>query len=414
MNKNFITVALFELKEVIRKPSFWLSTLFLPFLIGVISFVSGYASIEAAETFENIGDEISAVYVIDDAGVINESFYQGTLVSTEREHYEEKVDEIKEDSSKILVSIGEDFRDSYEYEVIYNKGDKLLTGVTTAPVINSLIKQSVMVNIDDSWSQKVLSSEPKSTTMVFNKDGELVTEGIEQYILPIASLIVFFLTVFISSSFLLQSVSAEKENRMIETMLSIIDKRSLIFGKMLGLTGVVFIQLALWVGLGVGVYILGQNYFDLQLPIDLTNLDLTLLPVNILLTFLGFVFFAGIMTGVGAVGTGAQDSKNLSSVFIILSIFPMYLMQILVAQPNGTLARVFSYFPFTSHMVLLIRNSLGALSSMELVVGIVASFVYSAVALWIAYKLFELGCLMYNRRPTGKEILSYFGSKKAI
>lgn len=410
-NRRLWIVSKFEFKEIVRKPSFWISTLFLPFLIGIISFVSGYASTEAVKTLESVNGNISALYIVDLQNIIDPSLIQPPLEITN--DYDKALAEVKADKSKILVNIPAGFKDSYQYEIIYNKGDNLLTGVTTPPIINALIKQSEIKNIKDTWLVKVLTQDPKSTIKIFDKQGALVNDGVGQYVLPVISLVVFFLIVFISSSFLLQSVSAEKENRMIETMLSIVDKKSLIFGKMVGLTGVVFLQLGIWLGLGLVAYLLGQSYFHMNLPIDLSGIDYSLLPVNLFLTISGFIFFAGIMTGVGSIGTGAQDSKNLSSIFIMLSIFPIYLMQILITDPSGKLAQIFTYFPFTSHMILLVRNSLGALTTPELILGLVVSTIYSAIALWLALKLFELGCLMYNRRPTSKEIWMYFrGNKK--
>ena len=80
-------------------------------------------------------------------------------------------------------------------------------------------------------------------------------------------------------------------------------------------------------------------------------------------------------------------------------------------SPNGIIARVLSYFPFTSFMVLLIRNSFGALPTTELIIGICTSILYVVLAMVIALKLFELGCLMYNRRPSFKEILGYLGKR---
>jgi len=183
----------------------------------------------------------------------------------------------------------------------------------------------------------------------------------------------------------------------------------LMFGKMIGLMGVALTQLLVWVGLGLAAYFGINNYLDLKLPFEInwSNIDWSLLPLNIFLTVCGFVFFASVMIGVGAVGAGAEDSRSLSSVFIILSIFPMYLLETLMTQPDSLIAKVFSYFPFTSFMTLLLRNSFGSLSSIELGFGILISILYTVVALFLSMKLFELGCLMYNRRPTWKEIVGY-------
>lgn len=411
-DKKFWIVAQFEFREIVRKPSFWLATLFLPILIGAISFISGYASIEATEKFEESSGQFEQIYIIDEIGIINPAFLQPPFEAAT--NYDAVVQEVQSDTSKLLVLIPEEFEDTLQYEMIFKKNEELLSGVTMPTVINSLIEQSALTQIEDPLQAKVLMGSPSAVIQSFDENNELQEEGFGQYILPIASLVVFFLAVFISSGFLLQSVSAEKENRMIETMLSIVDKKSLMFGKMIGLMGVVLLQLLLWVVLGLGIYIVIQNSFDLNLPIDIGEIDLSLLPVNIFLTITGFLFFAAIMTGVGAVGTGAQDSKNLSSIFIMLAIFPMYLMQILITDPTGYFSQFFTYFPFTSHMILLVRNSLGAIGTTELITGLILSTLYVVIAMWLALKLFELGCLMYNRRPSFQEIFSYLKRQKTL
>lgn len=410
VNRRYMTIAKFEFIKVVRKPSFWLSTLFLPILIGIVSFISGYSSTKAMEDMKNIEQGFKQIYIVDEVGVIDSTLITNPLAIVE--NYNDALLEVKEDSSKALVYIPKSFTQDLKYEFIYKKDQNLLTGLNMTPAINGLIKQSMLSRIGDPMVVKLFMQEPSGEIMSFNSEGILQSEGFTQYVLPIASVVVFFFAVFISTTFLLESVSAEKENRMIETMLSIVDKKSLMLGKMIGLVGIVFLQLLIWVAFGALSYILIQNSFNIDIPIDFSNLDYSLLPLNIFLTISGFIFFAAIMVGVGAIGTGAQDSRNLSSVFIMLAIFPIYLMQVLIMDPSGLLAKVFSYFPFTSYMILIMRNSLDALEVYELVLGIVLTTAYSIAAIFIALKLFELGCLMFNRRPTFKEVLGYISPKR--
>ena len=410
-NRKYITIAKFEFSKVVRKPSFWLSTLFLPILIAVVSLISGYSSIKAFENIDKIEQGFKKIYVVDNVGIIDSSLIKEPLIVADS--YDETIKKVRTDSSTAMINIPESFTQDLKYEFIYKRGENLLSGSNMIPAINGLIKQSVYSRINDPIAKKLFMQEPTGEVKSFDNNGILKTEGFTQYVLPIVSMVVFFIAVFISTSFLLDSVSSEKENRMIETMLSIVDKKSLTLGKLIGLTGVVFLQLLVWVIFGALAYVLIQNYFNLSLPIDLSSLDYSLLPINIFLTLSGFIFFAAIMIGVGAIGTGAQDSKNLSSIFIMLAILPLYLIQMLIVDPSGVLAKVFSYFPFTSYMILILRNSLNALEPYELVLGIVLTTVYSLLAIFLAFKLFELGCLMFNRRPTFKEIFRYFLPNKS-
>lgn len=405
MKRNYFEVAKFEFLKTVKKKSFWLATLFLPLFVGIIALVSGLSSVEASKQMEK-PTSFSKIFVYDPQAVINPAFFVAPYEATT--NIEASKDAVKNDKSVVLVMLSDDYYTDLSSTFYYRKDADFIGTASLPSIINAFVKQSAISGITNPGVINILNGTPTSISYTYDENGKLVKEGFEKYLLPIASMVVFFMAVYISSGFLLQSVSAEKENRMIETILSIVDKRSLMFGKMIGLMGVMFTQLSTWLIFGFGIYKVVMSKFSLPIPIDFSNIDLSLLPLNIFLIFMGFLFFAAIMIGTGAVGTGAEDSRNLSSIFIILSIFPMYLMQILITSPNGVLSTVLSYFPFTSFMVLLMRNSFGALPTLELVIGIVTSIIYVVVAMFLALKLFELGCLMYNRRPSLKEMLSYF------
>ena len=411
MKKNYLEVAKFEYLKTIKKKSFWLATLFLPLFIGVIGLVSGLSSVEAAKQVEK-PTSFSKIFIYDPQTVINPAFFVAPYESTT--NVEASKEMVKADKSVVLVILSDNYYNDLTSTFYYRKDADFIGTANLPSVINAFVKQSAISGISNPGVINILNGKPTSTSYTYDEKGTLKKEGFEKYLLPIASMVVFFMSVYISSGFMLQSVSAEKENRMIETILSIVDKKSLMFGKMLGLMGVMFTQLSTWLIFGFGIYKVVMSKFSLPIPIDFNNIDLSLLPLNIFLIFMGFLFFAAIMIGTGAVGTGAEDSRNLSSIFIILSIFPMYLMQILLISPNGPLSIALSYFPFTSFMVLLIRNSFGALPTVELIIGICTSIIYVVVAMFLALKLFELGCLMFNRRPSFKELIGYLRIKKNI
>lgn len=408
MKSYYKEIAKFEFLKVVRKKSFWLTTLFLPLLIGVIALISGLSSVDAAKSMEKPA-AFSKVFIYDPEKVINAKLITSPYILVDNVSETQSI--VKSDKTTAFIELSSNFYTDLTYNIYYRKDADFIGTASLSGVVNALIKQSAVINVGNPSLVNILNGTPVSVNYTYDKDGVLAKEGLEKYIVPIASLIIFFMAVYISSSFLLQSVSAEKENRMIETILSIVDKKSLMFGKMIGLMGAMLVQLLTWIVLGFGIYKLVMTKFSMPFPIDFSNVDLSVLPLNIFFVLAGFLFFAAIMTGVGAIGTGAEDSRNLSSIFILLSVFPLYLIQFLITNPNGPVAMVLSYFPFTSFMVLLVRNSFAGLPTTELIVGIVTSLVYVFVAMFLALKLFELGCLMYNRRPTLKEMLLYLKTR---
>lgn len=408
MNTIF-EIAKFEYLKIVKTGSFWASTLFFPIFLVFVMGISSFSSYQASKKAEE-GSNLSKVYILDEAGVIPENLLVQPL---ERVNSLKDVEqEIKNDSEKVLVHFPPDFFETLKYIVYQKESGDLMRTANMPIMMESLIKSSAIESIQDQRAKIILSGKISSETLIYQDDGKLAKQGFDKYILPILSLMIFFVTVYISSSFLLQSVSAEKENRMIETMLSIVDKKSLMLGKMLGLMGVVLTQLLIWIVLGAVILIVATKYANVQLPINISKIDWSSLPFSIFFIITGFVFFSAIMIGTGAIGTGAEDSRNLSSIFIMLSIAPIYVMQSILMDPNSIVSKVFTYFPFSSYMVMMIRNSLGTLPTKELIIGMILCVLYVFIAIWVAYKLFELGCLMYNRRATSREMLDFLFKQK--
>lgn len=402
-------IAKFEYLKIIKTVSFWAATLFFPIFMALIMVISGFSSIQANKKAQE-GSNLTKIYILDEVGIIPNNLISEPLEKITDIKLVEN--DVKEDSSKVIIHLPKDFLKSLKYEVYQKETGDLMRMANIPILMESLIKSSAIESIQDEKSKLLLSGKISSETFSYQDDGSVVKQGFDKYVLPILSMIVFFVTVYISSSYLLQSVSSEKENRMIETMLSIVDKKSLMLGKMIGLMLVVITQLMVWLILGVVIFTVASKYTEIILPFDIAKIDWSTLPYSIFFIFTGFLFFGAIMMGTGAIGTGAEDSRNLSSIFIMLSIAPIYFMQSLLMDPNSLVSRVFTYFPFSSYMVMMIRNSLGTLPNKELFLGMILCLLYVIIAIWIAYKLFELGCLMYNRRASSKEMIEFLFRKK--
>ncbi|HPR91829.1 MAG TPA: ABC transporter permease [Candidatus Dojkabacteria bacterium] len=402
-------IAKFEYLKIIKTVSFWAATLFFPIFMALIMVISGFSSIQANKKAQE-GSNLTKIYILDEVGIIPNNLISEPLEKITDIKLVEN--DVKEDSSKVIIHLPKDFLKSLKYKVYQKETGDLMRMANIPILMESLIKSSAIESIQDEKSKLLLSGKISSETFSYQDDGNVVKQGFDKYVLPILSMVVFFVTVYISSSYLLQSVSSEKENRMIETMLSIVDKKSLMLGKMIGLMLVVITQLMVWLILGIVIFTVASKYTEINLPFDIAKIDWSTLPYSIFFIFTGFLFFGAIMMGTGAIGTGAEDSRNLSSIFIMLSIAPIYVIQSILLDPNSSVSKVFTYFPFSSYMVMMIRKSLGTLPDNELILGMVLCLLYVIIAILIAYKLFELGCLMYNRRASSKEMIEFLFRKK--
>lgn len=408
---NVKEIAKFEYLKIVKKASFWASTLFFPIFMALIMFISGWSSYQSSKKMEE-GLSLEKVYVVDNYEIIPADKMVPPLFKAESK--EAVREELVNNPNIVLVVFPENFLSTLKYEIVYKEEGDLMRAANVPALMTGVIKSSAIESIENEKSKVLLSGEVSSETYTLDTEGKETKQGFDKFIVPILSMLVFFMAVFISSTYLLQSVSNEKENRMIETMLSIVDKKALMIGKMIGLMAVVLTQLLIWLIFSGLLLFVATRFMHMSLPININNIDLSTLPFTILMIILGFVFFGAVMIGVGAVGTGAEDSRNLSTIFIMLSIAPLYVSQPLIMEPDSLITKVFTYFPFSSYMVAVLRNSLGTLPLYESILTIVLGVVYVVIAIFASYKLFELGCLMYNRRPTVKEIVTFLfqGKKK--
>ena len=147
------------------------------------------------------------------------------------------------------------------------------------------------------------AQKPLQVQQVFlEKDGTVSSrdfnEAIKRSIMGYAFFFLLFLSIFTASGYLLQGMADEKENRVMEIVLSSITPNELMFGKLLGLGAAGLLQLAIWVSMGI----VGILFFAVQIILD---------PFSFIYCFifflLGYILFGSLMLGFGLVDEHLTD-----------------------------------------------------------------------------------------------------------
>lgn len=210
-------------------------------------------------------------------------------------------------------------------------------------------------------------------------------------------------SVFFSSGYVLNALVEEKENRVMEVLLSSIKPDALLLGKFFGLGAAGLLQMATWLAsVGVGALVLG---LIVDIPTDLLTMpgvgDIAIAAAYFLF---GYALFASLMAAVGAVTTSLREANQISAIVIVPAFIPVWFNFILFNEPEGTLARVLTYIPVTAPVTGLIRLAIDAMGPLETVAALLVLAVGAAGALWLAMRLFRAYLLMYGKRPTLKDI----------
>ncbi len=113
------------------------------------------------------------------------------------------------------------------------------------------------------------------------------------------------------------------------------------------------------------------------------------------------------MAGLGSLGNNFRESQQTSMVASLAAVFPVMFNVIILAQPNGTFARVLSFMPLTAPVTMVMRVGATQVAWWEILLSaaiLVASLFFF---LRLAAKLFRLGTLMYGKRPSAVEIVRW-------
>ncbi len=201
--------------------------------------------------------------------------------------------------------------------------------------------------------------------------------------------------IMIGGNILLNSVSEEKETRMIEVLLTSVSPLAVMVGKVLALGTTGLIQIAVWVA---SIAIIGPHIFD-QIP-DAGQLaiepGIVALVIGFFLT--GYLVFAVTMAGIGAATSSKEEGSQISVIVTLPSIVPLWFLSTILENPDGGLSRILSFIPFTAPVTMMIRLAASDVPLWEVVTSLAVLLLTGVALLWISGRVFRAGLLMYGQR----------------
>lgn len=243
------------------------------------------------------------------------------------------------------------------------------------------------------------------TPVALDEQGQPTSKGamafISTFVVPYVFAILLMITIFTSSGFLLQGVGEEKENRVIEILLSSLSTTQLLAGKILGLGALGLLQVLIWLGAGFALMSGAVAVFALS---GLLTIRASTVVLALVYFLLGYLLFATMMASAGALGSTAREGQQISGIFSFLSALPFMFGNFIMMQPNATLAKVLSFFPLTAPITMMMRLAVTTVPPLEVAISLVLLALGILGVLWAGGKLFRLGLLMYGKRPSVAEM----------
>lgn len=433
MASNISIVLEREFTERVKKKSFIITTLLMPILmIGLMCMPVLIMMIDS--------DKQKTILVVDNTP---EKIFATSLTSDETMRFvitAEPLDSARLDHDvNSILYLPADIVDNRNASIqIYNNGSASLSDEShLASMINGIITdhriasynveglKNMMESVKSDVSVKTFSNENTD-------ESESSSTGLS-YVLGIGLSLLLYMALLIYGQMVMTSIIEEKNNRVLELVVTSVKPFHLMLGKIAGVGLVAVTQLVIWgilIAVGVGLLLpalmpaemmdqiaqaragqsvaTGMESEMIEAMASLMNPAWLLGLFAWLLVFLigGFLLYASIFAAIGSAVDSVQDASQFTSFAVIPIILGIVFGQVAAADPDSTLALWTSFIPFTSPMVMMTRLPFGV-GFWETFAAAIVLYASVAFFIWMAGKIYRIGIFMYGKKPSLKEIIRW-------
>mgnify|MGYP001081293529 CR=1 FL=1 len=418
----------------VRNKSFILMTFLSPLIMIGLFFFVGYLS--------NVNNDIvRTIYVLDET-----SFLSETLKTNDQTIYTH-LSELDLETAKILANQEE------AYGLLYIPNSSLDTVSNAIKFYSeespslSLIS-SLESKIENKLSELKLQNEgvdlalikSSKTSVEINQE---TFEGVKtskmgsiiKLIFGGAAGYLLFMFIIIYGNMILRSVIEEKTSRIIEVIISSVKPIQLMLGKIIGTSLAGITQFVIWLLLGAVMFVAASSIFGVDVSQTQTPQqeivnqalsnpesasefqimvgEISALPLgNLLVAFIlffigGYLLYSSLYAAIGAAVDNETDTQQFMLPVLVPLILAIYVgVFTVIEDPHGTISTVFSFIPFTSPVVMLMRIPFGVPLWQQIVslLILITTFIFTV---WFAAKIYRVGILMYGKKPTYKELFKW-------
>ena len=425
-----------EFNERVRKKSFIITTILMPVLMIVLM-------IAPALIMEYSRGEQKTIAVIDDSGLVAPQ-----LQSNEELRFE-PTDLTTEEARRSLTDrfgvlyIGSDILANPSAVQLYANASSSLSieSNITGQIEDILEAEKLKAYHIDNLQQILDEVKTTVTLQTFRNDKSQEAESQAQsstvataagYILGF----VLYMFLLIYGSMVMQSVIEEKNNRVLEVVVSSVRPFDLMLGKILGVALVAVVQVLIW---GVLIFAVGAIVLPQLMPAEMmagvqamqqgmpdaaamgdmdpemlqavaavtdTGYILKIFVCLLLFVFGGYLLYSAMFAAVGSAVDNVQDASQLQMPVTLPIILALLMMLAVIKDPNSSLAFWFSIIPFTSPVVMMARIPYD-IPLWEIVLSLVVLYASFVAMVWFAGKIYRVGIFMYGKKPTFKELLKW-------
>ncbi|HEX6385005.1 MAG TPA: ABC transporter permease [Anaerolineae bacterium] len=406
MKSRVWSVIQHEVAENLRRRSYLLLTFGVPILAVVLVVgITWFRGREPAEADDSLADlPGQPIGYVDQSGLLGQPGpFAGSLVAYNSEAAARAAVEAGKIGGYYLVP--EDYLATgqvtrYATQINVAEGDM---GLFEAFLLNALLAQE-----DPLVAARLQSPAVIVEHQVDSSGAEVMARqsgGMDLFWLVYVFGMLMMLTTFLTAGQLTQSVIKEKENRVIEIVLSSLRPLQLMAGKLAGQGLMGLLQMVTW----LSAIFLVIRLADVEIPflrfLSAAELPASLLVAALLYFVLGFALYGTFSAAIGAISASMREGPQYAMIYSMPAALAIIFLPSIAEAPNSILALILSLFPLTAPIAMIERMVVTAVPIWQ--VGLSLSLLALSVigGLWLAARLFRVNTLLSGQLPGRKELV---------
>lgn len=406
-----------EYLERVSKKSFIITTLLMPVFLVAMMVIPSLVMIFA-------GTESKTIAVVDQSNVIAQSLKSDDDLKFEIiPDANMSIDSVRNnDAFDGLLIIDDDIVDYPDHIHLYTKGaPSMQTEMFISNQVADAVSDTRLKKYDIDNLKTIIADidvDVDIQTYRIDKEETESTSSMVSYMLGLGVAFILYMFLLIYGQMVMTSIIEEKNNRVLEIVVSSVKPQILMLGKIMGIAAVAITQILIWgvIVASVSMWVLplinaGISASDPELA---SIMDVIGNPAYIASLFgyitlfmvFGFTFYAAIFAAIGSAVDNINDASQLTTIATMPVIFGLIFSMVALNDPNSTLAVWLSMIPFTSPMVMMSRIAFG-IPSWQIWVSLVILIVSVFGIVWLAAKIYRVGIFMYGKKPKLTDLLKW-------
>jgi len=230
------------------------------------------------------------------------------------------------------------------------------------------------------------------------------SEFMTEFFLAVGGVILLLFLVMTAGQTLVRGMVEERSNRILELLVSGATPSELLWGKLIGLSGLGLTQMGVWGLLAVGALNLGAIAGGAQ---ETLNGVFRILPLVVLFLGLGYLFYSAVFVGIGSLVTTEQEAQIMTGYLVLFLTLPLVFAMTFLQSPDAPYITVLTLIPPMTPAMMLIRLVTHMPEPWEIAAAAGILSLSTAFMVWASSKIFRTALLMTGKRPGLRDIVRW-------